>query len=213
RLDLNRHGFIESYVNGPLGLEQGFTLAHPPAGANGQPLTLAFTLSGDLTATLDSGARGLSLSKNGAPVLRYGGLVATDATGRELSAWLEVANNEMRMQVDDRNAKYPLTIDPVTQANKLTSAISCEIGGHCDDGEAGDAFGSSVAVSADGSTIVVGVPYKLTGTTYTGAGYVFLKGSGILSGWNRAMYYACKLTTVEGYSGNVGASAAISSNG
>lgn len=213
RLEYTRDGLTEWYVNGPVGLEQGFTLMYAPAKSNGQPLTFAFALSGDLTASVDLGARGLTLTKNGAAILRYGGLIATDANGRDLPAWLEVANHEMRMYVDDRDAQYPVTVDPVMQVNKLSTAISCVIGGHCDDGEAGDEFGSAVAVSADGSTIVVGVPDKLTGTTYTGAAYVFLKSPVQLGGWGGAIYYACKLITIEGYSGNLGASVAISSNG
>jgi len=44
----------EWYVNGPLGLEQGFTLAERPAKANGSPLTFELSLSGDLLAVIDS---------------------------------------------------------------------------------------------------------------------------------------------------------------
>src|SRR5689334_18044829 len=42
----------EWYVNGPLGLEQGFTLRAPPAGVASGPLTLGIRLSGNLRPSL-----------------------------------------------------------------------------------------------------------------------------------------------------------------
>ncbi|MBZ5574296.1 MAG: hypothetical protein LAO09_20735, partial [Acidobacteriia bacterium] len=58
-----RHGtMIEWYMNGPMGLEQGFTISQQPGKANGQPLTIALETSGDLAATAgDSGTRGMSM--------------------------------------------------------------------------------------------------------------------------------------------------------
>src|ERR1700732_3850200 len=42
-----RHaGLQEWYANGPLGLEQGFTIYRPPAGDSAQPLTLSLALAG-----------------------------------------------------------------------------------------------------------------------------------------------------------------------
>ena len=50
---LYRHGSLsEWYANGPLGLEQGFTLAARPAGRRVGPLTLALALSGNARAVL-----------------------------------------------------------------------------------------------------------------------------------------------------------------
>ncbi len=212
------HGNIsEWFVNGPLGLEQGFTLAKAPANSNDQPLTLILSLSGDLTAVADPDARSLSLTKNGAAVLRYTGLSATDAAGRNLPAWLEVAQNELRLRVDDSHAQYPLTIDPYTQGAELTSAISCVVGGICDAGNASAALGASVAISADGSTVVVGAP----GTRYnnmlnSGAAYVFVKALPQLGGWHpfTGLYFSAKLepSDPEAY-GYFGTSVAISSDG
>ena len=48
-------GISEWYVNGPLGLEQGFTLARAPAHPAAGPLTLAISISGDLRPALASG--------------------------------------------------------------------------------------------------------------------------------------------------------------
>jgi hypothetical protein len=48
RVEYRRGALTEWYVNGPLGLEQGFTLERAPSNSNGQPLTLAFVMSGNL---------------------------------------------------------------------------------------------------------------------------------------------------------------------
>jgi hypothetical protein len=189
RLQYLRAGLTEWYVNGPLGLEQGFTLAQAPAKSNGEPLTLAFTLSGDLSASVDSDARGLTLKKNGSTVLRYGGLVATDASGRDLPTWLEVAQNELQLQVDDRGAQYPVTIDPMVQSVKLTSNLAlCTLGGVCSAGNAGDNFGYSVSVSSDGNTLAVAAPFATGTNTGSGAVYVFAKPK---NGWGNCIVVGC----------------------
>ena len=53
RVEYRRDGITEWYENGPLGLEQGFTLSHRPGKANDQPLTLELGLRGDLVAALE----------------------------------------------------------------------------------------------------------------------------------------------------------------
>src|SRR5439155_1085848 len=53
-------GLTEWYRNGPLGLEQGFTIARVRAGRANAPLTLSFALSGAKRVTL--GSRGQSLA-------------------------------------------------------------------------------------------------------------------------------------------------------
>jgi hypothetical protein len=189
RLEYIHGALTEWYVNGPLGLEQGFTLAGPPAKSNHEPLTLAFALSGDLTASVDPGAHGLTLKKNGSTVLRYGELVATDANGHDLPTWLEVAQNELQLHVDDHGAQYPLTIDPMVQSAKLTSNLAlCTLGGVCSAGNAGDNFGYSVSASSDGNTVAVAAPYATGTNTGSGAVYVFVKPK---NGWGNCIIVGC----------------------
>jgi hypothetical protein len=216
RVKYARGPLTEWYVNGPLGLEQGFTLERAPGHSNGEPLTVAFALSGNLSASVDPGERGLTLRNDGAAALRYSGLTAWDADGRELRTWLEVAGSQLRVRVDDTAAPYPLTIDPFVQGVKLTSAVPCS-NGVCNDGGAGDALGWSVGMSADASTAVVGVPYKVTNGVTTGAAYVFLKPSDQLGGWNSIVpvYFATKLLASDAATGSLrlGWSVAISGDG
>ena len=203
RVEYRRGALTEWYVNGPLGLEQGFTLARAPAISNGEPLTFRFALSGNLTVSVAKGARALTVYKDGAVALRYGGLTAWDADRREIRTWLEVEGDELRIRVDDSGARYPLTIDPFVQAPKLTTAKPCDLAGVCDDGAPGDQFGFSVSISADASTVVVGVPFKYTNSLTRGAAYVFLKPTDA-GGWNSFYpnHYKTKLLASDGATNN-----------
>jgi hypothetical protein len=171
RVEYRRDGVTEWYENGPLGLEQGFMLAHPPGIANGQTLTVELALRGDLVAALDPGGKGLELrGKDGKAVLRYTGVAARDATGRELRSWLEVRGEQLLLRVDDGGARYPVAVDPWVQQAELTAS----------DGGASDNFGLSVAIS--GSTAVVGAPNHTVGSNLNqGAAYVFVESGGTWS--------------------------------
>jgi hypothetical protein len=184
RVEYRRRHLVEWYVNGPAGLEQGFTLERSPGNANGQPLTLALTLSGDLVATIDQSNTFLTLTdRSGHSQLRYGGLSAHDVAGNELPVRLELQGENVLLRVNDSGARYPLVLDPWIQLAELTSS----------DGRAGDEFGFSVAISGD--TVVVGASEY--NSSKVGAAYVFVKGPG---GWNN-MTQTAKLTASDAATG------------
>src|SRR4051794_23302623 len=58
RVSLRRAGLREWYAAGPLGIEQGFTVASRPSGGGGS-LTLAMRLGGSLRAAAGGGAGGV----------------------------------------------------------------------------------------------------------------------------------------------------------
>ena len=90
RVSLSRSGIREWYAAGPLGIEQGFTLAHRPAGtASGHTLTLALAVGGSLRAQA-AGSDVNFVGSRGDIAARYGGLTAVDATGRHLPSALSV---------------------------------------------------------------------------------------------------------------------------
>ena len=102
RIEYRRGALTEWYVNGPLGLEQGFTLAKPPAQRSPQPLTLSLTLSGTLRPWLAPGATGLTFALEGRRVsLGYQGLAAWDAGGRMLPARLVLRGTTLLVRVED----------------------------------------------------------------------------------------------------------------
>jgi hypothetical protein len=87
RVGYPHRSLTEWFMNGPLGLEQGFDIAARPSLGSG-PLTLSLMLSGNLYPRLRRGS--LSLTGDGVS-LRYGSLLATDARGRVLPSWLMIA--------------------------------------------------------------------------------------------------------------------------
>ena len=155
-------GVSEWYAAGPLGLEQGFTLSRRPAGPSGA-VTLAQALGG-LPARM-SGTGVEFSARSGRVALRYGGLVASDARGRRLSARLSLSGSRLLLRVADRGARYPLRIDPfIQQGSKLTGANESGPG----------QFGRRVAVSGDGGTVLVGGPSD----NGSGSAWVFTRAGG-----------------------------------
>ena len=194
RIEYRRGSLTEWYINGPAGLEQGFTITKPPGKANHQPLTIALSLSRDLTAAVDENHTGLTLEAPGGKTgLRYAGLSAADAAGKELPAWLEVQGERLLLRVRDTGARYPVVIDPWVQLAELTAS----------DGASGDTLGSSVSIS--GNTVVVGSP---SSNNFRGAAYVFEKPEG---GWAN-MTQTAKLTVPEAAYAKLGSSVSISGN-
>jgi hypothetical protein len=162
-----RAGLSEWYTNGPLGLEQGFTLARAPVGDAGRPLTLSLALSGDTRAAVDANGQSLTFAAPGSSSLGYDNLVATDAGGRTLYSWITLQGGRVLLHVDARGARYPLRIDPlIQQGSKLT-------GGKEETGAAG--FGISVALSSEGNTALIGGPYE---NEDAGAVWVFTRSEG-----------------------------------
>ncbi len=160
----------EWYVNKPEGLEHGFTLAAPPEGTRrGKLLRVAVTVGApgsDWRVSLRGDGQG-ALFERQADGLRfsYDHLMAYDAQGRTLPARMELEGATLKLLVNDTQAAYPLTIDPIiTQQRKLTAA----------DAAALDQFGYSVALS--GNTAVVGVPSDDAGDNANqGSVHVFVR--------------------------------------
>jgi FG-GAP repeat/IPT/TIG domain len=161
-----RGALSEWYANGPAGLEQGFTLLRAPAaraGSSAAPLTLDLALAANARPRLAANGQSLTLERGDAQ-LRYGSLLTTDASGRALHTWLELRGGRMLIRVDAAGARYPLTIDPLVQVgSKLTGADELGEG----------LLGTSVALSADGSTLLVGGPHDENANH--GAAFVFVK--------------------------------------
>ena len=140
----------EWWINDQRGFEHGFTVherPYRPAVGEVAPLVFELDAIGSLQPRANEGRTGLTLHDGtDALVLRYDGLVAFDANGDPLPAWLEVEERVVRVYVDEARATYPIVVDPVLQDAYIKASNS----------EASDFFGSSVAMSGD--TLVVGAP-------------------------------------------------------
>ena len=179
----------EWFLNDPRGLEHGFTVNQRPE--HGEPSDLSLTLAtrGTLRPVVTADRLGvLFQNPDGATELNYTGLKAWDADGKTLPSHFEaVGKTDVRLLVNERGARYPITIDPLAQQAYLKPA-SVGIS------QREDRFGSSVAVSGD--TVVVGAPFEGSGTlgvnstpdesaSLSGAAYVFVRRAG---GWTQEAY-------------------------
>lgn len=182
----------EWFVNTSRGLEHGFTLAARPATSPAEspaPLILHLAVLGTLSPQVSpDGQRVFFLDPRGLPALTYNGLKVTDAYGRVLSARFTLEHAGLRLDIDEHDAPYPLTIDPVAQQAYLKPAV---VG----TSQAGDWFGYSVAASGD--TVVVGAPQEDSSSLgvnstpnelaagSSGAAYVFVRSGGV---WTQQAY-------------------------
>ncbi len=94
---------------------KAFTLSDPPGERQGaEALRLRLAVSGKLRAELSQdGATVLLKGERGKVVMRYSEVKAWDAEHRALTAKLVVEGEKIGIEVDDRGAQYPVTIDPV----------------------------------------------------------------------------------------------------
>jgi nucleoside-specific outer membrane channel protein Tsx len=195
RLEYRRGDLTEWYENGSQGLEQGFTLTHRPAASRrAELLTIALGVTGDLAPAQNPKDGAVLLKSARGVVLRYAGLTARDARGRMLPSRMEARGHEIRLLVEDRDAQYPLVVDPTwSQQAELTAS----------DGAASDLFGVSVAVS--GGTAVIGAyQHQVGSNSNQGAAYVFVQSG---TSWSQQ----AELTASDGAEGDqFGVSVAVS---
>ena len=137
----------EWYVNDERGLEHGFTVRSKPSMKNAGPLRFTLRGRGGLTPRLDEDGHGIRfLDPSGRAALNYSGLTVFDADDRVLPAWFEAHELGFTICVDERDARYPLTVDPVAQETYLKASNT----------GVGDGFGWATAISGD--TLVVCAP-------------------------------------------------------
>jgi hypothetical protein len=177
RLEYHRGALTEWYRDTALGVEQGFTIHQPPGGKG--PLVLQLDLATNLVGEADADGHGLSFTTPDGQTLRYDHLRAWDADAVPLEVCLGYTRGQVRLQVNDQSATYPVTVDPLIYAEQQVTAS---------DGEAYDSFGYSVALW--GNTALVGAPdgYMSTGPD---SAYVF---TWTESGWSEQQ----KLTASDG---------------
>jgi MBG domain (YGX type)/Bacterial Ig-like domain (group 3)/FG-GAP repeat len=133
------------YNNPASGLEQGITIPKRPAGSGRSPVIMAFHIKGGLTVTSPGHGNQVRFSTEGRTVLAYLGMTVTDARGRHIPATLRADSHALRIQIPDRAARYPLTVDPFFFFQQLTDPS----------GTPKDYFGCNVAMSSDGNVVAV----------------------------------------------------------
>ncbi|MDX1388289.1 MAG: FG-GAP-like repeat-containing protein, partial [Acidobacteriota bacterium] len=117
RVTYERGPLSEWYVNDRSGLEQGFTIPNAPKHAVG-PLVLDLALQGSLSPFTTADGQAIDFKTGaGVHVLRFAQLRAWDAHGRALdtsmTAFRDDGRSWIRLILDDTDAVYPVTIDPI----------------------------------------------------------------------------------------------------
>jgi hypothetical protein len=147
-----RSAIIEWYQNRAEGIEQGFTIYEQPdhnGALQSEALRLVIDLSGELQAHAKNGGQTIELADSRSkPTLSYSQLTAVDAKGNQLPAHMETRANggEITLIVDDRNASYPISIDPIiATVEKILDLPLTQTGAQ---------FGDAVAIS--GNWAIVG---------------------------------------------------------
>jgi len=140
-------GVIEWWRSLPSGLEHGVTIGARPRGEG--PLTLELTLHGDLSARALSADEVGLFDADGTLRAVYAHLLVLDAGGAIIAARLGVRDGRIVIAIDDAHARYPLVIDPLLIVAEEATLLAAGV-------VAGDSFGSDVAMSHDGSRMVVG---------------------------------------------------------
>jgi len=164
----------EWYQNDRRGLEHGYTVRERPVSDQDGPLTFHLSVRGALRPEVQADGRGVRfVNADGAAVVTYTGLTVLDAHGRELPAHFDVTEAGLRLTVDARDARYPLTIDPVAQQAYLKASNT----------DSGDQFGNSVSISGD--TVVVGAHGEDGNAGGSGAAYVFVRNG---TSWSQQAY-------------------------
>ncbi|MBK8090668.1 MAG: choice-of-anchor D domain-containing protein [Verrucomicrobiaceae bacterium] len=182
----------EWWVNDPRGLEHGYVIHSRPEGDPAEELTFLLGTRGSLRPKVSADAKGVEFcDAAGTTVLNYTGLKVWDADGKVLTSRFEAAGEKsVRLLVEERGARYPLTIDPIAQQAYLKPAA---VGST----QAGDRFGYSVAVAGD--TVVVGAWGEDSSTmgvqagagtpnenaADAGAAYIFVRSAGV---WTQQAY-------------------------
>ncbi len=153
RIDLERDGILEWFLNAPEGLRHGLELQVPEGtGA----VELFFESVGTLAAKVSQDGRSVTLSASGSPVLVHRDLRALDADGRELDARWERAEDR-----EGSGARLRLLVETVEPASSVRIAgliaSAKEPRGQAVGEEASSPGGAEMAPSNDlcGNAVVV----------------------------------------------------------
>lgn len=162
-------GWDVQYIHDESGLRQNF-LVHDRRRGSGA-LRIGMEYRGGLHAVANGGNDLHFVDAGSIARFSYSGLKAWDACGRTLPATLvddQQCNGTIAIVVDDRQATYPIVIDPVatTQNRLLTGAVNS--------GQFGFAVSTAGDVNGDGySDIAIGAPQAGAGQAIEGIVYVF----------------------------------------
>ena len=212
---LNYHwdnNITEYWINSEQKLEQWFEIKQRPKSFQNNvqqsPLQVQMTLDTNLEVSLNDNR--LSLGS-----ITYDKLKVWDATGQIITANLQLKGKHLNLVIEDKNATYPLTIDPSFAQQAYLKASNTDVD---------DEFGRSVSISGD--TLVIGATGEESNATgingnqsnnsliKAGAAYVFVRSG---TTWSQQAYLKASNTGLAdqfGYSVSIsGDTLVVGANG
>lgn len=160
------------YINDERGMRQDFIIKNRPIG-NGN---LELQLSAETKLSIALSDEELIFSDDkGQEIMKYSSLKVFDADGKTLNASFKNNNNsgigESRLfavSVDDKDAAYPVTIDPLSSSPDWTSESN----------QADAGFGYSVSTAGDINNdgyddVIIGAPFYDNGQANEGKAFVY----------------------------------------
>ncbi len=164
----------EWYDNSAKGLEHGFTLHQRPQG-KGQ-LKLAIALRGAQARTASNDV--IQLKTDTGRILDYKALKVIDAEGQTVEAHMGVKNNYILLSINDHQASWPLTVDPL-----LTGVGDGMLESNQENANLGISVAGAGDVNGDGySDVIVGASLYDNGQPDEGAAFVYHGGISGISG-------------------------------
>ena len=161
----DRGDLVEWYANDATGIEQGFDILFRPAGEG--LLIIEGTMESDLTPRLNG--EEIIFSQKDRDILRYHTLVVFDSAGQDITSWMELDGNTIRLVIDDQAAYYPLYVDPALSASAEWSAESDQ-----DYASFGNSVASAGDVNGDGyGDVIIGAFFYDNGENTEGRAYVY----------------------------------------
>ncbi|MCK6613760.1 MAG: FG-GAP-like repeat-containing protein [Ignavibacteriaceae bacterium] len=183
--------FAITYHNSEEGMRQDFIVKHESPGEG--LLRVAITLETDLRLRVGADALAFTDSQ-GEEKMKYSRLKVFDNNGNILPAHFEKKNeNEFVIAVNDMNAEYPITIDPLSTTANWTAEINQDYA----------YFGASVStagdVNGDGySDVIVGASRYDNGESNEGCAFVF---HGSASGLSATANWTAESNQADAYLG------------
>ncbi len=174
-------GFSIEYTNNRQGLRQNFIINDRPDGIGN--IELSLNLNGNLLPKVKNNQLQFE-NKEGLAMFYYRDLNVWDANHRILPATMALSNeNELVINVDDRNAIYPVTIDPLNQTPEWSGTAAGILPALVNQLSVDAAYGFTVAglgdINGDGyDDVAIGAPAMadvISGTgTLAAVGAVFI---------------------------------------
>jgi hypothetical protein len=166
QIELDHGPMTEWWASRADGLEHGWTLYEAPSAG---PVAITVRLTEGQLLSVDDDGQGASMAGSTGGRWRYDALLAWDATGALVPAWMEAEGGDLVVRVDTTAVQWPVMVDPLlTTEDKITAS----------DGAAVDLFGDSVAgagdVDGDGyDDLVIGAQLDDDDGSASGSAYVY----------------------------------------